>query len=179
MSATTQTQSDGDSSQDAETALLETHPTLKPTLIWLGLTVATGLLATVILLANPELLGAPEFTEIGVLIVGFLTAAGAVRFLVRLYILKRMRYVVTTRGVRREYSLLYRTHSRELPLSKIRSHELRRGRIETVLGIGSVAFLSTGATRGMGHIVFDNVDDPASVREAVKRHLVSNDSASE
>ncbi|WP_135828058.1 hypothetical protein [Halorussus halobius] len=38
-------------------ALLETHLTLKPTLVWLGLTVATGLLATVVLLANLDLLG--------------------------------------------------------------------------------------------------------------------------
>lgn len=181
MAVTTETptQDDDASTGSDETTLLETHPTLKPTLIWIGITGLVGLLATVALVTNPELLGAPEFTEIGVLIVVLLTMAATVRFLIRLYILKKMRYVVTTQGVRREYSLLYRTFSREVPLSKVRSHELRRNRIETLLGIGSVAFLSTGATRGMGYLVFDNVDDPESVRRLARRHIEGSDDADE
>lgn len=148
--------------------VLETQPTLKPTIASLVVVIGVGTALIGYLFFNPTLLGTAARTEIGVNLVLLLTAIGAARLLVRLYVLTRTRYVVTPDAIRREYSLLYKTFSRELPLTKVRSHELRRSRVETVFGIGTVAFLTGSMAQSPAHLEFENVSNPERVRNRVR-----------
>ena len=164
-------------STDAESDIVvETQPTLKPTILSLATVLVAGIAIVAYLFAEPTLLGTSERTEIAANLVVLLTIVGAGRFLLRLYVLTRTRYVVTPDAVRREYSLLYKTFSRELPLSKIRSHELRRSRVETVLGIGSVGFLTGSVSQSPTHLEFENVPHPDRVRRQVRDQLPRNES---
>jgi hypothetical protein len=153
--------------------IVETHPTLKPTLISLGGVVVAGLAVLGYLLFNPTLLGAVERTEIVANLVVILTVIGAGRLGLRLYVLTKTRYVITPNAVRREYSLLYKTFSRELPIAKLRSLELRRSRIEAIFGIGTVAFLSGTIAQSPAYLEFANVPDPDRVRNSVQDRLPS------
>jgi len=152
----------------ARAPVLETQPTLKPTIARLAGVAGVGGLLIGYLLLNPALLGTAARTEIAANLVLLLTVVGAARLLFRLYVLTRTRYVVTPDAVRREYSLLYKTFSRELPLAKVRSHELRRGRLETLLGIGTVAFLTGSMAQSPAHLEFENVSNPERVRNRVR-----------
>ena len=133
----TDAQTDASDGQQDD-VIVETQPTLKPTAIALAVVVLIGTGIIAYLYANPSLLGSVDRTEIALNLVAILMVIALVRLLLRLYVLTRTRYVLTTDAVRREYTLLYRSFSRELPLAKVRSHELRRNRTETLLGIGSV-----------------------------------------
>ena len=152
----------------SQAPVLETQPTLKPTIASLAGVVIAGVLVIGYLFVDPTLLGTAGRTEIAANLVMLLTLIGAARLLIRLYVLTRTRYVVTPDAVRREYSLLYKTFSRELPLAKVRSHELRRGRIETLLGIGTVAFLTGSMAQSPAHLEFENVPNPERVRNRVR-----------
>jgi hypothetical protein len=154
--------------------VLETQPTLKPTLLSLAGVVLAGLAVVGFLFLNPTLLGAVERTEIAANLVVILTVVGAGRLLVRLYVLTKTRYVVTPNAVRREYSLLYKSFSRELPLAKLRSLELRRSRVEAIFGIGSVAFLTGSVAQSPAYLEFANVPDPERVRRTVRDRLPSD-----
>jgi hypothetical protein len=151
--------------------VVETHPTLKPTMINLSAVIVAGAAIIGYMFANPTLLGTTERTEIAANLFVILTLIGVARFGIRLYVLTRTRYVITADAVRREYSLLYKTFSRELPLGKVRSHELRRSRVETLFGIGSVAFLSGSVAQSPTHLQFENVPDPEGVRRAVRERI--------
>lgn len=151
--------------------VLETQPTLKPTIVSLAGVVGAGVLVIVFLFLNPSLLGTAARTEIAANLVMLLAFVAATRFLFRLYVLTRTRYVITPDAVRREYSVLYRTFSRELPLTKVRSHELERSRIETLLGIGTVGFLTGSMAQSPAHLEFENVPEPERVRNRVRNRL--------
>lgn len=155
------------------------RPTLKPAGIALGLTVlVVGTIAGT-LLANPTLFGTPELTEVALwavlLIGGFLS----VRLLVKMYVLSRMRYVVSSDGVSREYALLYRYRRREMPLRKIRGVEVSRDPIETLLGYGTVSVLSGGTNQSLGFITFEHVPNPERVSEAIASHEAGGSEPSE
>lgn len=153
------------------TIVVETQPTLKPTVASLAAVLLGGVAALALLFTNPTLLGAVERTEIAANLVVLLTIVAAGRLLLRLYVLTRTRYVLTADSIRREYSLLYKTFSRELPLSKLRSYELRRSRIETALGIGTVAFLTGSVAQSPAHLEFRNVPHPERIRRRVREQL--------
>lgn len=174
MSTTQTTPEDESSSERTQTqdeTLVEATPSTKPVLAWLGLTLTIGLGLVGIILMNPTLFGDVKITEIAGNVVLLLTAIGTIRLLVKWYILTRTRYVVTTAGVRREYTLLYRTWSRELPLSMIRGHELTRSRIQTLFGVGTVEFLSGSVSGSMGHLRFDSLPNPKELRSNVQQQL--------
>jgi hypothetical protein len=164
----TDTQTEPTADRGTSSPVLETQPTLRPTIASLAGVIGAGVLLIGYLFLNPTLLGTTARTEIAVNLVLLLTVIGAARLLVRLYVLTRTRYVVTPDAIRREYSLLYKTFSRELPLTKVRSHELRRSRVETVFGIGTVAFLSGSMAQSPAHLEFENVSNPERVRERVR-----------
>lgn len=169
---TPSTRTDAQSDAGAnERTLFESTPSTKPVLVKLGLTVVVGALVLGVVVTNPGLFGSAEIANIVANVVVLLTLVGVVRLAIRLYVLTRTRYVVTTDGVRREYTLLYRTWSRELPLSMIRGHELTRSRIETLLGVGTVEFLSGSVAGSIGHLRFDHLPDPEKARESLRRHL--------
>ena len=156
---------------EPDAPLVETHPTTKPTLAWLVATLLVGVTAIAAIMSNPDALGDRQVAEVVVNLVLLLTVIGIVRLLIRLYVLTRTRYVVTPSAIRREYELLYRTWSRELPLSMLRGHELRRSRLQTLLGLGTVAFLSGSVGQGLGHLTFDHLSNPETVRDIVREAI--------
>ena len=160
---------------DRSEIILETRPTLKPTLARLTAVLVVGAALIGYLFVTPTLLGTTERTEIAANLLVLLTVVGAGRLAFESYVLTRTRYVVTGESVRREYSLLYKTFSRELPLSKLRSHELHRSRIEAVLGVGTVGFLTGSIARSPAHLEFENVPHPEQVRQQVRRQLLDDD----
>lgn len=172
--STTQTTSKGESTTNRtpqDEPLVEETPSIKPVLVWLGLTITVGLGLVGIILWKPDIFGDVKIAEIAGNIVILLTGIGVLRLLVKLYILTRTRYVVTTAGVRREYTLLYRTWSRELPLSMIRGHELTRSRIQTLFGVGTVEFLSGSVSGSMGHLRFESLPNPNELRSKVQQQV--------
>lgn len=148
--------------------LLETSPTIKPTAAAILLTTLLGGGVMAYLFANPETLGNTGNTEVALNIVLLLTVIGIVRLLVRIYVLTRTSYVLTSDSIRREYTLLFKTFSRDLPLSMLRSHELHRSRLETLFGIGTVGFLTGSAANTPTHVEFEHVSDPEHIRKQVQ-----------
>lgn len=139
------------------------HPTLRPTLLWLGLTLAVGLGAVAYVSGNPTRFGGPETARIARDVLVLLTAILTVRFLVRAYVLRRTTYHVTPSAVTREYALLLRSTEREVPFSMVRSHELTQSRVERLLGYGTVSL-----NQGLGGIELENVPSPRAVHETVR-----------
>lgn len=173
--STSQTSTQAESTDNQEPVrdevLLEATPSIKPVLAWLVITVVAAAVVIGFIFAAPGLFGDAAVAEIAANVVFFVAVIAVVRLLVSLYILTRTRYIVTTAGVRREYTLLYRTWSRELPLRMIRGHELTRSRIETLLGVGSVEFLSGSVAGSIGHLRFESLPDPNAFRSSVQDQL--------
>jgi hypothetical protein len=162
---------DEDGGETDQEILLETHPTLKPTGIWILLTLVAGGGSVGYIFSNPTLLGNRQNTEVVLNIIVILTIIALIRLLIRMYILKQTKYIVTNDSIRREYELLFKKFSRDLPLSMVRSHELRQSRIEAILGVGSVAFLTGTVSQSPAHIEFSAITSPKHVREAVRDQL--------
>lgn len=178
MSTTKPTQQDEATPTETEStheisdqAILESTPSTKPVLVKLGTTVITGLLLLGVVVTNPNMFGGNQIANVIANVVVMLAVIGIIRLGVRLYVLTRTRYYVTPEGVRREYTLLYRTWSRELPLSMIRGHELTRSRIETLFGVGTVEFLSGSVPGSIGHLSFDHLPNPEETRKTLQKHL--------
>ncbi|MFB6124318.1 MAG: PH domain-containing protein [Haloferacaceae archaeon] len=153
--------------------LYETGPSLRPAVVKLAVALVVGALVEAYVLTHPRLLDSRQYTEVGAYVVGLVVLLLLVRYAVRVYLLKRYRYTITDDAVRWEYSLFYKTRSRELPFSKIRGHEFRQDRIQSLLGFGSVSFLSGGTNESLGFLTFENVADPETVRAVVRDHLDS------
>lgn len=151
--------------------LMEATPSVRPPLVAMLVTVLAGGLAVGYLFANPETFGDRATTEIAVNLAFILTILVVTKLAVEVYLLTRTTYVITTDAVRREYTLLYRTFSRELPISRLRSHELERRRVEALFGIGTVSFLTGSVARSPAHVAFEHVSDPEAVRNLVRDRL--------
>ena len=159
------------SGRAGERVLYETGPSLRPAVTKLGVALGVAVALVAYVLSNPGLFGSQQNSEIGAYVVALVALVVLVRYAFRVYLLKRYRYTVTDEAVRWEYSLLYKTRSRELPFSKIRGHEFRQDRIESLLGFGTVAFLSGGTNQSLGFLTFENVANPDRVRETVRERL--------
>lgn len=146
------------------------RPTLKPAGIALGLTVLVVGAIAATLVTNPTLFGTPELTEVVLWAVLLIGAFVSIRLLVKMYVLSRMQYIISSDGVSREYALLYRYRRREMPLRKIRGIEVSRDPIETLLGYGTVSVLSGGTNQSLGFITFEHVPNPEGVSDAIVRH---------
>lgn len=155
--------------------LLEATPSVKPVVAWLGITVVAAAALIGAIFTAPGAFGGVEIAEIAANVVLLVAGIAVIRLLVNLYVLTRTRYIVTTAGVRREYTLLYRTWSRELPLWMIRGHELTRSRVETLLGVGTVEFLSGSVAGSMGHLRMESLPDPQAFRSRVQDQLSTRD----
>ena len=168
-------QTDGESPMESDpddldpNVLLETTPSIKPALVYLGVTLVVGLAVVAYVLQNPTLLGDTATTEIALNIVAILWAIALIRLLFQIYVLIRTTYFVTDRAVRREYDILYREWSRELPLVQIRGHDRSRSRLQQTFGIGTIAFLTAGNARSPGHLEFVHIADDDEVRRQVRR----------
>ena len=150
-----------------EDVIYQTRPTLKPTLLALGLTVAMWVAVVGLLMSNPDLIITEDLTDVVEIVAHLIFAFVALRLLIRLYILSRMSYTVRDGRIIREYSLLYRYRRREVPIQKVRGVEIRRDPVETILGYGTVSVLSGGVDQGLGFLTFDNVPNPDDVASAL------------
>lgn len=163
---------DTDASNEAATAeTFETHPTIRPELVRLAVTLAVGALIFATLKTNPELLGDPDLSDVASTIVALLTALAVVRSLIHIFVLTRTTYAIDEAVVRQEYELFYRAQSREIPLDQLRSHEFRQSRIQALLGYGTISFLTGGTNQSLGFVEFEHLDDAKAVRNAVRDQL--------
>lgn len=164
---TTELRPDTDGSESDLDLPLEFNPTLKPLMIWLALTVLVGATILGYLIANPELFGERDLTEIVSWVVAFVLTLVILRLVVKMYILKRMTYRITPTELHREYELFYRYTSRRIPLRRIRGVELSRDRIQSLLGYGDLAFLTGGTNQSLGFVEFENVDNTDEIRDVI------------
>ncbi len=151
-----------------EEELLRTHPTLRPTLVRMGVILVVGLALFGTLLARPELLGSPDITKTAALVVALVVLVAMIRFVIRVIVLKRTTYLVTADRVELRYELLFRVRSKGVRFDKLRSHELNQNRVQSLLGYGTVSL-----NRGLGPIRLENVEEPdrvyQTIRQAAKR----------
>ncbi|WP_267642699.1 PH domain-containing protein [Haloarchaeobius amylolyticus] len=147
--------------------VMRVTPTTKLVLIYIGVLAVVGTALGLYFLTNKQALGEQGYGGIAGWVIILLTVIGLVRLTIQFLVLRRTEYVLTEDSIRREYDLLYSEKSRELPLSKVRGVELRRGRLQAMLGFGDVSFLAAGTNRSIGYIDFDNTDSPHEVREKV------------
>lgn len=164
--ATTDAGSDATAPASNRTTTVEvpirTHPTLRPTLLWLCIVTVLGFSVTATMWANPDVVGGPEVANVAIQAVGLLTVLGILRFLVRLYVLKQTEYVVDADTITRQYELFFRTWQRTVPISKVRSHELRQSRVQKLLGYGTISL-----NQGLGAIELENVSGPHQLYDDV------------
>lgn len=160
-----------ESSDEGSTVLHEVSPTTRPLVVKLALIVVAALALTVGLATNPELLGGRDLTELAIWIVLLVTVLVILRVAYRVAILTRTTYTVRDDAVRREFHLLYRHKSRELPYDHLWGHELTQGRIQAILGYGTVAFLTGGNHRGLGFVEFEHVEHPRTLRRHIQSAL--------
>jgi len=148
------------------TELLRTTPTLKPALFRLAVTVVVGVVVIGILFTNPELLGSVEVTNVTLVIAQVLLVIAVVRLVVEIMILRNTEYIVTDRLVTRQYSLLGRTKSREVPHDLVRSTERSQGRIEYLLDVGSVAL-----NQGLGDLTLTYLPNHNDVYRTIREQV--------
>lgn len=141
-------------------------PTVRPTLVWLAIVGLGGGALTGLIVSNPDLFGGTTQANVVGNAVLLLTGIGVLRFLIRVYVLRRTEYVVDERSLIRRYSLLLRTWRREVPLTMVRSHQLEQGRIQKLLGYGTIS-----VNQGLGDIRFENVREPTEVNEVIAEQV--------
>jgi uncharacterized membrane protein YdbT with pleckstrin-like domain len=165
-----------DRSTSDDQLILETTPTLRPTLLLIGITLLAGTVAVGYLIANPETIaGDPTLTEVVWNIIGVLVVLVVARLVLRLWILQRTTYQIRSYTLRRKFSLLYRHHEREVPLRQLRGHEYQQSRIQTLLGYGTIRLLTGGTNQSLGFIEFEDVPNPDEIRAHVTELAATRD----
>ncbi|ELY65205.1 PH domain-containing protein [Natrinema versiforme] len=144
------------------------RPTIRPQLAWIALTVLVGGGIAVALFAN--VLGLPDrqLAVIAAMAVAFVVVAVIGRLIAQIYVLTRTTYTITASSIRYEFSLWFRTRSREVPRSEVRAYQLERDRIQRLFGVGTVTVLTGGTNASLGYVEFSNVPDPETVRDAIR-----------
>lgn len=140
----------------------EKRPTIRPTLVWMLVVVVLGGAAMWGVDTRPYIVGGRGPATLVVRALAFLTVIGVIRFLIRAYVLRRTTYRVGPEQVSKQYELLFRVQERTVPFSMVRSHEMNRGRVETLLGYGSITL-----NQGLGAMELRNVPDPDLIYEQV------------
>jgi hypothetical protein len=153
------------SDQPSDDVLVETTPTLKPTAIRLALVVVVGLGIVGGLRLNPESLGSRSITGTAALTVGLLVVLLMLRYAFRALVLYRTTYTVTPERIERRYELLFRTQVDAVRFDKLRSHELRQSRVQSLLGFGTISM-----NRGLGALRLADIADPHRVYETIQSH---------
>lgn len=146
--------------------LIRITPSIKPEIIRLVLILVVGVIIIIGLFTNPELFGSPEATNIVLIIVQILVAIAVIRVGIEILILHNMAYIFTTNRVRREYSLLARTKSQEVPYDLIRSTELSQSRIEYLLGVGTIVL-----NQGLGDLELSRLPNYTEANEIIQRQI--------
>lgn len=172
MTPPTLTTDGGDEERTRSETVFETAPTIRPVLIWFGIVVVIAVVILSWFAANPEAFGGRELTQIVFWVLLLLFAFILLRFAIKMFILTRTRYIVTTDDIRREFDLVYRRNARELPMEKIRGIEFDQSRIQSVLGYGTLSFLAGGTNQSLGFVEFEHLIEPHRARKRI-RDLIS------
>lgn len=162
----------GEDDRTRHEVVFETAPTIRPVLVWFAVVFVIGAVVLSWLVASPEAFGDRQLTEIVFWVVFLVVAAFLLRYVWRMFVLTRTRYVVTNDDIRREFELLYRRHARELPMEKIRGMDFNQGRIQSVLGYGTLSFLAGGTNQSLGFVEFEHLVHPHETRDRL-RELIS------
>jgi len=141
---------------------LRTVPSIRPVLVWMGVTVLAAVVVAGVILLNQNAFGGAQTANLLLNALLVLTLLAVIRLSIRVFILTRTQYVIDSNHITRRYSLLMRTWSREVPIHRVRSSELRQSRIQHVLGFGTVE-----VNQGLGGIQLENVHNPEQVRETL------------
>lgn len=156
----------------------ETTPALKPTLLLIGLTVLVGSVSVGYLVANPQTIaGNAGLTELVWNAIGILVTLVLLRLVIRLYILSRTTYIVESDVLRREFTLLYRHHAREIPITQLRGHEFNQNRTQRLLGFGTIRLLTGGTNQSLGFLKFDDIPNPGIIRNLIRSLIEELDGA--
>ncbi|WP_262177532.1 PH domain-containing protein [Haloarcula laminariae] len=167
----TETESEAEEQRETdETELLRTRPTIRPTLVRLGVVLVVGLALFGVLRARPRLLGEPSISKTAALVVALITLVLVIRFVVRIIILKQTTYVITADRVELSYELLFRVRSKGVRFDKLRSHELNQNRVQSLLGYGTLSL-----NRGLGPIRLENVEEPELVYRTIRQCVRQNE----
>lgn len=168
IASTSERTSDHRNSDEIPTDIpLKTHPTLRPTMIWLVMVMVAGVVAFIFIQSNPSLVGGGEAATLFSQAIALLTFIGLLRFVIRIFILTRTSYIVNDHSIARQYEILYRTWRRDVPLSLVRSHELDQSRIQKLLGYGTITL-----NQGLGTIRLENVPNPYSLYDTIGRQII-------
>lgn len=154
---------------DADESGITVRPTVRPPLILAGITLLVGGIISMSLYANPRSLGG--VAEPASRVVTIITVIATLGFLWKMYLLRRTEYRLRPEMIERRYDFLYRKRHRKLPIQRVRGYELDQGRIEGLLGYGTVVFLSGGTNQSLGFLEFESVPDPQRVRQFVDERL--------
>jgi len=154
---------DEESTFDNAETVMQTKPSIKPTAIRMGLLLLTIAVVSGLFATNPQLLGSADLTRTASLIVLLLGIVIGVRYLVELVILVNTTYIVKKTHVERRYSLLFRTYSRGVWFTELRSHELTQSRIQSILGFGTVSL-----NQGLGDLRLTDVEQPHTVYRLIQ-----------
>ncbi|WP_277552353.1 PH domain-containing protein [Halobaculum limi] len=154
-------------SAPAHPASVQTNPTIKPTLIALGLAIVVVLAIVGVILSNQRALGGQSIAEIAAQVVAIVGLLIGLRLLLRIFILTRTTYSVNTERIQRKYTLFLRTSKREVPIQMVRSSQLEQSRIQKILGYGSIR-----VNEGLGGIRLEHVENPHEVQDVISTHSV-------
>lgn len=139
-----------------------TTPTVRPTLIWIAVTVLAVAASIAVIVANQQLLGGPNMVEIAVQVVAVIGALIVLRLAIRILILMRTTYEVDEQRVSRKYALLLRSSERDVPIEFIRSSHLQQNRVQSLLGYGDITI-----NEDLGAISLENVPDPHQLQSLI------------
>jgi len=137
-------------------------PTIKPTLVALGITILGLVVAIALILSNAQSLGGQNTAEVAVQVVGVLGILIILRFAIRIFVLTRTTYEVDEERIQRKYSLFLRTKVREVPIEMIRSSQLQQNRIQNLMGYGDIK-----VNEDLGAINIENVSDPHQIQSLI------------
>lgn len=155
---------------DQPTEYYETRPTIKPPVIWAGITVLIGgvlALATLLNVFGLEDQGVATALSLGIMaITGLLVA----RHFVTIFLLTRTTYTVTQTELRHEFSLWLQTKSREIPMDQVRGHEFEQNAIQRAFGVGSISVLTGGTNSSLGYVTFKDVPHPREVNDQIRMY---------
>lgn len=157
--------------QSDEETRHRTRPTIRPQLVWIVITALLGGGIALALFANVLGLEDRQLSIIGGMAVLFVVVAVIGRLLVQIYVLRRTSYTVTSSAVRYEFSLWFRTRSREVPRSEIRACQLERDRVQELFGVGTVTVLTGGTNASLGFVEFSNVPNSEAVRDEIREQI--------
>ena len=108
-------------------------------------------------------------------IVALLVGVTGLRYVARIAILQRTRYVITERSLRREFAFLFRRDEREVPIKKVRGLKLSQTPLQGLLGYADVDVLTTAPDTSIGFLSFEQLEDATTQRDTIRDLIEADD----